>query len=140
MGPGNHTDYSPHCLRRDFSPSVFSTTLNQSVLDWTRTASDFWTFEHYVEGLALAWPGVTTHGGGHFGVGGQIGEVRIIYCTSLNDDARGEKRMVELFSVCLLIRKVPQMTNMFSSPGDPLFFLHHGGLDWLWWTWQQAGQ
>lgn len=97
MGPGNHTYYSPHCLRRDFSPSVFSTTLNQSVLDWTWTASDFWTLEHYVEGLALAWPGVTTHGGGHFGVGGQIGEVRII----VRERCTKKKKKMVIFSLSL---------------------------------------
>lgn len=24
-----------------------------------------------------------------------------------------------------------------SSPGDPLFYLHHAFLDWIWWRWQE---
>lgn len=29
-----------------------------------------------------------------------------------------------------------QMKNGISSPGDPLFYLHHTWLDKLWWDWQ----
>jgi len=28
------------------------------------------------------------------------------------------------------------MLNPVSSPGDPIFFLHHAWLDWLWAKWQ----
>ena len=28
------------------------------------------------------------------------------------------------------------MLNVFSSPGDPIFYLHHTWLDKLWWDWQ----
>lgn len=80
MGPGNHTQYNPHCLRRDFSPSLFSRSLNQSILDYTWTASDHWHLETYIEAPSLDAADVTTHGGGHLGVGGQIGEV----CTALH--------------------------------------------------------
>lgn len=75
MGPGNHTAYTPHCLRRDFSPWLFAMTLNQSVQDWTLTAPDFWHMDRWVEGLSLAVPDIKIHGGGHLAVGGQIGEV-----------------------------------------------------------------
>lgn len=75
MGPGNHTAYTPHCLRRDFSPLVFSETLNQSVQDWTLTAPDFWHVDRWIQGLSLSISGLRTHAGGHLSVGGQIGEV-----------------------------------------------------------------
>jgi tyrosinase len=29
-----------------------------------------------------------------------------------------------------------QMLDPISSPGDPLFYLHHTWLDKLWWNWQ----
>lgn len=29
------------------------------------------------------------------------------------------------------------MTDVDSSPGDPLFYLHHAYLDRLWWQWEQ---
>lgn len=28
------------------------------------------------------------------------------------------------------------MANPISSPGDPLFYLHHTWLDKIWWDWQ----
>lgn len=30
------------------------------------------------------------------------------------------------------------MADIDSSPGDPMFFLHHNYIDRYWWNWQQA--
>jgi len=30
------------------------------------------------------------------------------------------------------------MTNYFSSPADPLFYMHHTNIDRIWWVWQEA--
>ncbi|KAI5797344.1 hypothetical protein DFH27DRAFT_561879 [Peziza echinospora] len=31
-----------------------------------------------------------------------------------------------------------EMTNPISSPGDPMFYMHHAWIDKLWWDWQRA--
>ncbi|KAH7142057.1 hypothetical protein EDB81DRAFT_843507 [Dactylonectria macrodidyma] len=100
-GPGNSSAYNPRCLTRDISPEFAISKLNQCIVDWTLEAEDFYEFDRRVQG------GVTTtsqgyHGGGHLGIGGDIGE----------------------------------MGDMYSSPGDPIFFLHHTNVDRLWDTWQ----
>ncbi|OIW34170.1 Di-copper centre-containing protein [Coniochaeta ligniaria NRRL 30616] len=103
MGPANHTEYTPHCLRRDISPWLITQTANSSVLYWALQATSHWDLDHRIEGLSLAVSGMTLHAAGHLGVGGMIGD----------------------------------MANMYSSPGDPLFYLHHSMLDHVWDTWQR---
>jgi hypothetical protein len=80
MGPGSSVTYTPHCLRRDFSATLAVQTLAQSVLDFELEADSFWEYDRRVEVLNLTIAGVTTHGGGHFSVGGQVGEV----CSTLS--------------------------------------------------------
>ncbi|KAM7194203.1 hypothetical protein V8F33_007349 [Rhypophila sp. PSN 637] len=103
MGPGNSTAYNPHCLRRDISPWLITQTLNSTVYNRVLSQPDFFHFTLVTEGAAPGVPAMTTHGGGHLGVGGNVGEI----------------------------------ANMYSSPGDPLFFLHHSQIDRTWDKWQK---
>ena len=75
MGTGNHTNYNPHCLRRDISPWLITQTVNSSVLNWALQATSHWDLDHRIQGLGLAVGGMTLHSGGHLGVGGTMGDV-----------------------------------------------------------------
>ncbi|PVH73894.1 Di-copper centre-containing protein [Cadophora sp. DSE1049] len=103
MGPGNNLSYNPHCLRRDFSPTLAKLTLNSSVLSWVQQANAYALYDRRVQSMELSIAGIATHGGGHFSVGGAVGE----------------------------------MSEMYSSPGDPIFWMHHGMLDNMWNQWQR---
>jgi tyrosinase len=80
MGPGNSTAATPHCLRRDFTPWLATQTLNRTLADWQLEADEFAVYDRRVQAMDLTLSGITTHGGGHFGVGGMVGEVRIALC------------------------------------------------------------
>ncbi|KAH7134479.1 hypothetical protein B0J13DRAFT_479990 [Dactylonectria estremocensis] len=105
LGPGNSLTYTPHCLRRDFIPSLVTKKLTAAEVVWESSASTFHEYTEHIEiaNMSSDLSGITTHGGGHFGIGGMVGE----------------------------------MSDMYSSPGDPLFFLHHGKLDYEWNRWQR---
>ncbi|KAH8671376.1 hypothetical protein BX600DRAFT_496092 [Xylariales sp. PMI_506] len=103
MGPGYNTTYAPHCLTRDLAPSFAVQKLNHTIVQWTLAAKNYFEFDIRVEG-GIDVPSMTYHGGGHLGVGGDLGEIG----------------------------------NVYSSPGDPLFYLHHANMDRLWNTWQKA--
>jgi len=104
LGPDYNFANNPRCLRRDFTPAFAHGALNTSVVAFTEAAPTFFQLDRRMQSLELDLAGVLTHGGGHFGVGGMVGE----------------------------------MSDMYSSPGDPLFWLHHAMLDNIWNTWQRA--
>ncbi|KAK7973005.1 Di-copper centre-containing protein [Apiospora saccharicola] len=79
MGPGNHTEYTPHCLRRDLSPWLVTQTLNDSKLAFVLDAEDFWHLDHRVEGFSFNISDLSVHGGAHLGIGGNIGEMANTY-------------------------------------------------------------
>jgi hypothetical protein len=66
-------------MRRDFSPLYASLTLNSTVVDWTLSAPDFWHFDFYMQWSVTSSKnlGIQVHGGGHFSVGGLVGEVSL---------------------------------------------------------------
>lgn len=89
MGPDNSTASTPHCLRRDFTAQLAMQTLNQSLVDWQLEAGEFAVYDRRVQALDLSLSGITTHGGGHFSVGGMVGEVRFLYLSCLFFDFCG---------------------------------------------------
>ena len=75
MGVGNTTAYTPHCLRRDFSGELFALTTNMTFVKEATQSSNFWWLNRNVEQYGLNLDELRVHGGGHLGVGGQIGDV-----------------------------------------------------------------
>ncbi|KAF8248047.1 Di-copper centre-containing protein [Wilcoxina mikolae CBS 423.85] len=103
LGPGTNASVSNlHCLKRDFSPEIVKKNLRQSTWDAVIEQSDYGRFAKRLE-AEPNWDMTNLHGGGHFGVGGSLGD----------------------------------MGDAYNSPGDPLFYLHHGNLDRLFWEWQK---
>ncbi|KAI6252260.1 hypothetical protein MCOR07_009895 [Pyricularia oryzae] len=102
MGLGDSLEPQPHCLRRDFSPTLASTSLRDDVIGKTLASTNFWDFNRWIQGFSFSADNLTIHAGMHLSIGGQVGEAADVY----------------------------------SSPGDPLFYFIHGGLDRIWATWQ----
>ena len=74
MGPGVYTNTNPHCLRRDFAPAFAVSKCNRSEAAWPQSAETFAEFDKRVQG-GVTLNAMTYHPGGHFGVGGELGEV-----------------------------------------------------------------
>uniref|UniRef100_A0A8H7NIK8 Tyrosinase copper-binding domain-containing protein n=1 Tax=Bionectria ochroleuca TaxID=29856 RepID=A0A8H7NIK8_BIOOC len=89
-------------VNRDFAPQLCVVKLNQAVVDRTMEASKFYEFDRRFQG-AIDIEGLTYHGGGHVGIGAELGDISDIY----------------------------------SSPGDPLLFMHHANIDRIWDKWQR---
>ncbi|KAL3293087.1 Di-copper centre-containing protein [Colletotrichum asianum] len=103
MGLGYSVEYTPHCLRRDFSLPIITSALSDEVINRTLFATSFDEFNLHIQGYSMQVSGMTLHAGMHLGIGGAVGDV----------------------------------ADMYSSPGDPVFYFIHGALDKIWSEWQR---
>ncbi|KAF9870944.1 hypothetical protein CkaCkLH20_11616 [Colletotrichum karsti] len=83
MGLGASVEYQPHCLRRDFSPTLVAGALSDEVIERTLSAETYDEFNHHVQGYSF------------------------------------------------------ENADMYSSPGDPIFYFIHTALDKIWNDWQR---
>ncbi|KAJ5016903.1 N-acetyl-6-hydroxytryptophan oxidase ivoB [Colletotrichum sp. SAR 10_99] len=83
MGLGYSVEYTPHCLRRDFSLPIITSALSDEVINRTLSATSFDEFNLHIQGYSM------------------------------------------------------QVADMYSSPGDPIFYFIHGALDKIWNEWQR---
>ncbi|TDZ28233.1 N-acetyl-6-hydroxytryptophan oxidase ivoB [Colletotrichum spinosum] len=103
MGLGASLEHQPHCLRRDFSPTLAAGALSDEVVERALSSETYDAFNLHVQGYSFQVEDITLHAGMHLGIGGQVGE----------------------------------NADMYSSPGDPLFYFIHGSLDKIWNDWQR---
>ena len=78
MGPANDTRGNPRYLSRDFSPYFAGRYLGANVTKLTLSQPDFGWFDSVVEG-GPSFDASGLHGGGHYGVGGTLGEMGDLY-------------------------------------------------------------
>lgn len=79
LGPTKDTSKTnPHCLTRDFAPTLAAFNLLESVVDETMSQPDFGSFTRRVESVP-SFTVPTIHGGGHFSVGGVLGSISNAY-------------------------------------------------------------
>lgn len=100
VGPQGSLTRTNRCLKRDFAADIIYNFANTPKIKGVLAKKDFVTFARAVDG-ETNWTNMGIHGPGHFGIGGEAGD-------------------------------------MYSSPGEPLFYLHHANLDRVWWQWQSA--
>ena len=82
IGPQTSLTGNPRCLHRDFAPTYANQNVARSVLDSVLNKTTFLTMVQTMESGAPSsggFPGAggapTVHGGGHFSVGGSLGEM-----------------------------------------------------------------
>lgn len=91
------------------------------MVDRALAGETFQEFDIVTEGQVNV-DGLTYHGGGHLGVGGELGAIGDLYNSPSDVSSRlgsGSFRM--LISL------------------QPLFFFHHANMDRVWWTWEKRG-
>ncbi|OMP82960.1 hypothetical protein BK809_0001151 [Diplodia seriata] len=115
------TAYNPRCLTRDFSPWLASQKLNMTMVDKALAGKTFQEFDIAVQGRVEV-DGLTYHGGGHLGVGGELGAIGDLYSSPSDVSSRVESRP------CRMLTR-----------SQPLFFFHHANMDRIWKTWQSQG-
>jgi len=122
MGPANDLTGNPRCLSRDFSPSFAGRYLGVNVTRHTISQSDYGHFDSVVQGgPSFELSGL--HGGGHYGVGGTLGEMGDLYNSPAGEKIYGPS--------------IDSNIEFFSLFPDPVFYLHHANLDRVWWSWQK---
>lgn len=107
------------CLRRDFVPSIMNTFADPALVKYLLAQKDYTGFARDVERLRLFDP-PNVHASGHFGIGGVLG--------TMGNAANSPGGL----SACNSLKKGADVTT------EPLFYLHHGNLDRIFWTWQQS--
>ncbi|KUJ17276.1 Di-copper centre-containing protein [Mollisia scopiformis] len=103
MGMGLDLSYNPHCMRRDFSPTLVAEAFSNAYYEAALASENFQELNQNIQGYSFEISGMRLHAALHIGVGGQVG-----------DEA-----------------------DMWSSPGDPIFWFIHASLDRLWNNWQR---
>lgn len=114
VGPGQLL-ITDHCLVRGFTRAILANMTSASVAR-AMSADTFDEFGQIIDGLVQGGP---IHGAGHGFIGGEMSNV---YSAGGGEfsTANGIDRHSQTF--------LP----------DPIFYLHHAGLDKFWWDWQRA--
>ena len=108
MGPFNSTAKTSQCLRRDFAPIVATLRLTEEIVRLHHCENTFGGYDRKVQA------GITERGL-HLSDAGFHGAGHL----SVGGDAG-------------------HMSDIYASPGDPLFYLHHTTIDHEWWKWQNV--
>ncbi|KAM3084433.1 hypothetical protein ACMFMG_001463 [Clarireedia jacksonii] len=109
LGPGSDLSGSagPVCLRRDFSPLIGTKSLDEAHIKHTLNQTDYGWFTYVLDGAERT---VTPPN---------------LQSTSIHTG--GHWSIGGSFG---------HITDLYVSPSDPLFFLHHTNLDRVFWSWQ----
>ncbi|RPA99457.1 Di-copper centre-containing protein [Choiromyces venosus 120613-1] len=99
---------NPQCLRRDFVPSIAALKLTKERVRLPHCEKNFGWYDWKVQ------EGVKEHG---------------LFVNESSFHAAGHAS---------ISGEAGQMSDVYASPGDPIFYLHHASVDRQWWMWQNV--
>ena len=115
---GDGLGFNPRCLKRDLTDAVNQRFANYTgIVNLIVKPKDIYDFQMTMQG----YPGsgdIGVHGGGTY---------KLAFPTIL--------AFTKAFPGHYSMGGDPGR-DLFVSPGDPLFYLHHGMIDRMWWIWQ----
>jgi tyrosinase len=111
---------TPHCLSRDFVPWIINQMADPKLVKEVLAQPDYTSFARMVEKTRSFDP-PNIHASGHFGVGGILGTMG-----NAAESPGGESLLLQFCELALT-----------ETQKDPVFYLHHGNIDRIFWEWQQ---
>jgi tyrosinase len=120
---GDGLGYNPRCLKRDLTDYVNKRFANaSSVVNLILKPKDVYDFQMTMQGYSGSGD-IGVHGGGEFKSIHPTHQVLILTLCKGHYSMGGDPGR-----------------DLFVSPGDPLFYLHHGMIDRTWWIWQSLNK
>lgn len=137
IGPSESMAANPRCLTRAIDQNVFNMSSNWGdIYPPTMSRQSFVQLQAFIDGLDFipdedrvrTGAIINPHSLGHTAVGGDVRRLPIALPICFDQKEENTDAAPK------------QFMDIFSSPNDPIFWVHHAQLDYMWSLWQNANK